>query len=118
MISDPSQQLDHWLEHYFELYAAQTEVSRCALDSIPDMPIMEELDVLPIIEELDKAINALANGKAPWADGPPETSKTGKPLLMQHLYELFCLCWEKGLCSSRFAGRHHCHPLQEQGRLQ
>ena len=80
-----------------ELYATQNEVSRSALDSIPDMPIMEELDVLRTIEELDKAINTFANRKAPGADGvPPETLKTGKPVLMQHLYELLCLCWEKG----------------------
>ena len=36
-------------------------MSRSALDSIPDVLIMEKLDVLPTIEELDKAINALAN---------------------------------------------------------
>ena len=50
--------------------------------------------MLQTIEELDKA---LANRKAPGADGiPPETLKTGKPALMQHLYELLCLCWKKG----------------------
>ena len=51
----------------------------------------------PTINEFDIAINALANRKAPGADGiPPEILKTGKPALMQHLYELLCLCWEKG----------------------
>ena len=55
---------------------------------------MEELDVLPTIEELDKA---LANRKAPGADGvPPEILKTGKPAFIQHLYELLCFCWKKG----------------------
>ena len=49
-ISDPSQQLDRLLEHYLEPYATRNEVSRSALDSIPDMPFMEELDVLPTIE--------------------------------------------------------------------
>ena len=96
-ISNPSQQLDRWVEHYLGLYATQNVVSRSVLDSIPDMPIMEELVVLPTIEELDKAINALANRKAPGVDGiPPEILKTGKPALMQHLYELLCLCLEKG----------------------
>ena len=53
--------------------------------------------MLPSMEELDKAINALANRKAPGADGiPPEILKTGKPALMQHLYELLGLCLENG----------------------
>ena len=53
--------------------------------------------MLSTIDEFDIAINALANRKAPGADGiPPEILKTGKPALMQHLYELLCLCWEKG----------------------
>ena len=53
--------------------------------------------MLPTIDDLDKAINALANRKAPGADGiPPEILKTGKPALMQHPHELLCLCWEKG----------------------
>ena len=48
--------------------------------------------MIPTIEELDKAINALANRKAPGADGiPPEILKTGKLALMQHLDELLCL---------------------------
>ena len=97
-ISDSSQQLARWVEHYLELYATLNEVSRSALDSIPGMPIMEELDVLPTIEKLDKAINTLANRKTPGADGiPPEILNTGKPALMQHLYELLCLCGKKAM---------------------
>ena len=118
-ISDPSQQLDRWVEHYLKLYASQNEVSRSALDSITDMPIMEELDVLPTIEELDKAINALANRKVPRADGiPPETLKTGKPTLIQHLYELLCLCWEKSYVPQDVQDAITVSQLQEQGRLQ
>ena len=111
-ISDPSQQLDRWVEHYLELYATQNEVSSSALDSIPDMPIMEELDLLPTIEELHKA---LANRKAPGADGIPYR----KPALMQHLYELLCLCWEKGYVPQDTRDAITVTPaLQEQGWLQ
>jgi hypothetical protein len=36
-------------------------------------------------------------GKAPGKDGiPPEVLKSGKSALLQHLFELLCLCWEKG----------------------
>ena len=97
IISDPTQQLERWVEYYLELYATKTHVARSALDSLPDLPILEELDALPTMEELDKALNALASGKAPGADGiPSEVLKIGKPILMQPLYELLCLCWENG----------------------
>ena len=76
-ISDWSQQLDRLVEHYLELCATQNEVSRSKLDSVPDMPIMEELDVLPTIEKLDKAINVLVSGKARADSIPPETLKAG-----------------------------------------
>ena len=88
----------------------KNEVSRSALDSIPDMPIMEELDVLPTIEELDKALNALASGKASGPDGiPPEILKTSTHATsVRTLLPLL----GKGLCSSKYAGRHLYHPTR------
>ena len=45
-----------------------------------------------------QAINALASGKASGGGGiPGETLKTGKPVLMQHLCELLCLCWKMAM---------------------
>ena len=64
----------------------------------PTCRSLEVLDALSTIEELAKATNSLASKKAPEADGiSPETLKTGKPALMQHLYKLFCLFWEKAM---------------------
>ncbi|RXN14061.1 RNA-directed DNA polymerase from mobile element jockey-like protein [Labeo rohita] len=68
-----------------------------ALNAIPDLPVMEELDTPPTVEELSKAIDCLACGKAPGNDGiPPEVLKSGKPALLQPLHNLLCLCWEQG----------------------
>ena len=48
------------------------------------------------MEELSKAIDALASGKAPGEDGiPPEIIKCGKSALLQPLHELLCLCWRE-----------------------
>ena len=60
------------------------------------MPLMEELDAIPTQEELSKAIDCLACGKAPGNDGiPPEALKNGKTVLLQPLHELLALCWEQ-----------------------
>ena len=97
IIQDQAGQLKRWVEHYLELYSTVTTVSSTALDDIPDMPLMEELDVMPTQEELSKAIDSLACGKAPGNDGiPPEALKSGKTALLQPLHELLSLCWEQG----------------------
>ena len=58
---------------------------------------MDELDSSPTTEEIDKATDNLACGKAPGTDGiPAEVLKSGKPALLEHLHELLCLCWEEG----------------------
>ena len=78
-----------------ELYLRETVVTDAALNSINPLPIIDELDAEPTIEELDKAINAISNQKAPGSDGiPPEVINSGKSALLEH--ELLCLCWREG----------------------
>ncbi len=89
--------MQRWVEHYLELYATQNIVTDTDLDAIPDLPVLEELDTPPTLEELSKAIDCLAFGKAPGSDGiPPEALKNSKPALLQTLHELLCLCWDQG----------------------
>ena len=97
VITDPERQMQRWVEHYLELYATQNTVTDSALRAISDLPVMEELDTPPTLDELSKAIDRLACGKAPGSDGiPPEVLKCGKPALLQQLHDLLCLCWEQG----------------------
>lgn len=85
------------MEHYLELYATQNVVTDTALEALPSLPVMEELDNMPTMEEISKDTDCLTCRKTPRKDViPPEVLKSGKPVLMQHLYELLCLCWEKG----------------------
>jgi hypothetical protein len=96
-ITDVNKQMERWVEHYSELYTRNTTVSEGALDAIECLPIMEELDTQPTMEELSKAIDSLAPGKAPGSDGiPPDLLKHCKTTLLQPLYEVLCKCWDEG----------------------
>ena len=91
VITDQSMQLQRWLEYYLELYSTQNIVTDTALNALPGLPVIEEL------EELSIAVDGLACGKAPGKDGiPPEVLKNGKQTILQPLHELLCLCWEQG----------------------
>ena len=69
--TDKGQQIERWVEHYSDLYSRQNIVSPAALDTIQCLPTMEELDTEPTVEELSKAIDRMAAGKAPGSEGIP-----------------------------------------------
>ena len=85
------------MEHYLELYSTQNIVTDTALNAQPGLPVIEELDNTPTLEEFSITIDGLACSKAPWKDGiPPDVLKHGKQTILQPLHELLCLCWEQG----------------------
>ena len=98
ILTDRGKQMERWAEHYQELYARENTVTDTAVENTITLPVMEELDVPPSIEELRKAIDTLARGKAPGSDGiPPEVIKAGKlSSLLNHLHNLLLQCWEEG----------------------
>ena len=96
VITERAKQLDRWAEHYTELYSTINSVTDTALDSIRNLDVMDVLDDIPTRKELSDAIDQLACWKAPGEDGiTPDLIKLGKPALMDHLYDLLCLCWEE-----------------------
>lgn len=87
-----------WAEHYLELFSKENTVTQEALDSIENLPVLDELDTEPTLEDLSKAINELASGKAPGEDGiPPKIIKCGTPALLEFLHDLLCLFWREGM---------------------
>ena len=96
--ADSAKQLERWAEHYQKLYSRETTVTYRAIENTPSLPVMEELDTPPTVQELSKGIDSLANNKAPGKDGiPAEIIKAGKQsCLLSHLHELLLQCWEEG----------------------
>ena len=66
IITDGRKQMERWVEHYLELFSTKNTVSEEAINSIQLLPILVELDSEPTA--IEKAINGLANGKAPRND--------------------------------------------------
>lgn len=96
-ITDSSHQMKRWIEHFSELYSRQTTISDTASNVLKDLPMMPELDNVPTLDELNKAIDALNCNKAPGNDSiPPEVIKRCKSVLLKPLHDLLCLCWEEG----------------------
>ena len=73
MITDIAKQMERWGEHFSELYSRENVLLISALDAIEPLPTMEELDAIPILEELGKAIESLTCAKTPGNDGIPQT---------------------------------------------
>ena len=97
IITDKGQQMERWVEHYSDLYSRENTVSPAALDAIECLPTMDELDSEPLVEELSKAIDSLASGKAPDNYGiPPDLIKHCKTTLLLPLHEVLCQCWREG----------------------
>ena len=98
IITDQGKQMERWAKHYQELYSRESSFTDSAVKSTHSLPISEELDVPPSVEELSKTMDSLACGKAPGKDGiPPEVIKAGKQTaLLYHLCELLLQCREEG----------------------
>ena len=97
LINDKGQKLNRLVEHYSDLYSKDTTVSHKAIEEIPQMPVMSELDRDPTISDLEKAIDALNCGKAPGQDSiPPDVIKACRETLTQPLMELLLQCWREG----------------------
>lgn len=61
VITNQRKQLQRWVEHYLELYSIQNNVRDVALDALPGLLVMEELDEMPDLDVLGKAFGNLVH---------------------------------------------------------
>ena len=97
VITHKGHRLERWVEHYSNIYSRENIVSPSALDAVEFLTTMEELDTEPTLEELSKAIDSLASGKAPGSDGiRPDLLKHCNTTLLHSLHVLLCQRWQEG----------------------
>ena len=130
--------LIHWSRHFQSLFGADWVIQDPVVLHIPQWSFKEEMDELPSVKEITKAIKQLKSGRAAGVDGiPPELWKEGGPALHSNLHKLLVYCWEQGklpsdLCNAvivtlyKNKGKSHiaptirgslCSPLQEKSLL-
>lgn len=97
LITEKSEVLARWAEHYCELLNRHTPTDPQFADSIPELPIMRELDDTPSLIEVRSAITSLKNNKAPGPDAvPAEVLKNGGRVAERILHSFVEAAWTSG----------------------
>ena len=96
-IKDKSKQMKCCVEHYSELYSRVNVVSEEALMAMESLPIMDELDSKPTLQDINQALDQLSSGKAPGNDSiPVEVIKWAKETLLKKQHEIPSIFWREG----------------------
>ena len=89
-----SQILERWAEHFNSLLNHQNDVDESILDTLPDLPPVENMDMIPEFHEVCTAMSQLKKGKACGPDGiPGEVLKHGGYMLKVQLHKFICALW-------------------------
>ena len=64
-IKDKYKQMEHWVEHYSELYSRMNVVSDEALMAMESLSSIDELGSEPTLKDINQALDQLSSGKAP-----------------------------------------------------
>ena len=87
---------ERWREHFSIFLNRSFTVSNEALDQITQRPTIDNLDLPPSMEEVQKAIKQTISGKAPGKDGiPSETYKAAGLVTLNAFHSLLCSKWEE-----------------------
>ena len=69
LLTDKASILNRWAELFQTLFSAVRTVDDSAMQQIPQLPVKEEMDEAPTLEEVIKATEQLKSGKAAGVDG-------------------------------------------------
>ena len=97
LIKDKSGILGRWAEHFRDLLNCVHPTDPAFLDGVPQLETMQQLDVRPTFDEVERAIASLKCRKAAGLDGlQGELLKYGGTPVAEQLTELIQACWDAG----------------------
>ena len=95
--SDSKRVVARWSEHFQKLLNVPGDIDHEALENIPQRITKTNLDKIPTMAKMARAIAGLKDGKAPGGDGiPAEVWKHGGDNLFSRLHQLITNAWEVG----------------------
>ena len=95
LLTEKDMILGRWAEHFKIVLNRPSNINSEAVDRLPEVPVNKEMDEIPTLNEIERAIHFLSSGKAPGSDSIPAEiyKEDGKPLI-DKLLELFNLTWD------------------------
>ena len=119
LITDKEKILGRWAEHFESVLNRPSAINDEAIDRLPQIPIDDNMDNLPTIEEIEKATRLLSSGKAPGSDSiPAEIYKEGGSALLEKLHQLFTLIWQEETLPQDFKDASIIHLYKRKGNRQ
>ena len=116
LITDKEKILERWREHFDNVLNRPSSVNEEAINRLPQVEINMSLAEVPTLDEVNKAISSLSNGKAPGADGiPAEVFANGGPILTDKLLELYQLMWNNDEIPQSFKDPSITHLYKNKG---
>ena len=94
LIKDQEALREWWAEHFTILLNRPSSVSATALDQIPQQPTLDELDHLPSVIEIMKAIHQINSDQVSGKDGiPAELYKAAGPEAIFVFHDISSCIW-------------------------
>jgi exonuclease III len=116
LLTDKSQILERWAEHFDKVLNCQSSVSSEALDDIEQLPLLESLSNTPSLDEVTKAVKQMSSGKAAGPDGiPSEVYKHGGQKAVRKLTSLFRKIWREETVPQEFRDAIITHLYKRKG---
>ena len=95
--------LERWAEHFNGVLNRPPKINDEAIQRLLQVEINKDLDALPSVDEVARAIKHMSTGKASGPDAiPAEIFKSDGISLTRRITDLFCSHWEKGTLPQAF----------------
>ena len=116
LITDKKGILERWAENFNGVLNRPTKINDEAIQHLLQVEINKDLDALPSVDEVAKAIKHMSTGKTPSPDAiPAKIFKSGGISLTRRLTDLFRSHWEKETLPQAFKDATIVHIYKRKG---